>query len=102
MTLLFFTICVNTENVIKYRMVIGRGSRGSAYPLVMAYYCGYVINFKTYLKSFNNKVRIPNLEENRAVFKNVHEPIVDRETFEAVQKLISKTERSESLSITAL
>lgn len=56
-------------------------------------YCGDVINFKTYSKSFKNKSRIPNSEENWAVFKNVHEPIIDRETFEAVQKLISKTKR---------
>ena len=56
-------------------------------------YCGDVINFKTYSKSFKNKTRIPNPEENWAVFKNVHEPIIDRETFEAVQKLIYKTKR---------
>ena len=56
-------------------------------------YCGDVINFKTYSKSFKNKSRIPNPEENWAVFKNVHEPIIDREAFEAVQKLISKTKR---------
>lgn len=56
-------------------------------------YCGDVINFKTYSKSFKNKSRIPNPEEKWAVFKNVHEPIIDRETFEAVQKLISKTKR---------
>lgn len=56
-------------------------------------YCGDVINFKTYSKSFKNKSRIPNAPENWAVFKNVHEPIIDRETFEAVQKLISKTKR---------
>ena len=56
-------------------------------------YCGDVINFKTYSKSFKNKSRIPNPEENWAVFKNVHKPIIDRETFEAVQKLISKTKR---------
>ena len=48
-------------------------------------YCGDVINFKTYSKSFKNKARIPNPEENWAVFKNVHEPIIDRETFEGVQ-----------------
>lgn len=53
-------------------------------------YCGDVINFKTYSKSFKNKARIPNPEENWAVFKNVHEPIIDRETFEAVQKLTKK------------
>lgn len=56
-------------------------------------YCGDIINFKTYSKSFKNKSRIPNPEENWAVFKNVHEPIIDRETFEAVQKLMSKTKR---------
>lgn len=56
-------------------------------------YCGDVINFKTYSKSFKNKTRIPNPEENWAVFKNVHEPIIDREAFESVQKLISKTKR---------
>ena len=28
---LFFMICVNTENGIKYRMVIGRESRKTAY-----------------------------------------------------------------------
>lgn len=56
-------------------------------------YCGDVINFKTYSKSFKNKARIPNPEENWAVFKDVHEPIIDRETFEAVQKLTKKTKR---------
>ena len=56
-------------------------------------YCGDVINFKTYSKSFKNKARLPNPEENWAVFKDVHEPIIDRETFEAVQKLTKKTKR---------
>lgn len=56
-------------------------------------YCGDVINFKTYSKSFKNKTRLENPRENWAVFKNVHESIIDRETFEAVQKLISKTKR---------
>ena len=49
-------------------------------------YCGDVINFKTYSKSFKNKKRLLNPEENRAVFKDVHEPIIDRDTFERVQK----------------
>lgn len=56
-------------------------------------YVGDVINFKTYSKSFKNKSRLQNPEENWAVFKNVHEPIIDRETFEQVQKLIGKTKR---------
>ena len=56
-------------------------------------YCGDIINFKTYSKSFKNKTRIENSKENWAVFKDVNEPIIDRETFETVQKFISKTKR---------
>lgn len=56
-------------------------------------YCGDIINFKTYSKSLKNKRRIENSKENWAVFKDVDEPIIDRETFETVQKFISKTKR---------
>jgi len=56
-------------------------------------YCGDIINFKTYSKSFKIKRRIENSKENWAVFKDVNEPIIDRETFETVQKFISKTKR---------
>lgn len=56
-------------------------------------YCGDVINFKTYSKSFKQKARLENPKENWAIFKDVHEPIIEREVFEQVQKLISKTKR---------
>lgn len=56
-------------------------------------YCGDVINFKTYSKSFKNKTRFYNPEENWVVFKNVHEPIIDRKTFERVQAMIKNTKR---------
>ena len=56
-------------------------------------YCGDVINFKTYSKNFRNKTRIPNPKENWAIFKDVHEPIIDRETFERVQELTKETKR---------
>ena len=56
-------------------------------------YCGDIINFKTCSKSFKNKTRYANPEDKWAIFKNVHEPIIDREVFEQVQKLISKTRR---------
>lgn len=56
-------------------------------------YCGDIINFKTYSKSFKNKTRYENSKENWAIFKDVNEPIIDRETFETVQKFISKTKR---------
>ena len=45
-------------------------------------YCGDVINFKTYSKSFKNKKRLENDPENWKVFHDVHEPIIDRETFD--------------------
>jgi len=56
-------------------------------------YCGDVINFKTYSKNFKNKTRIDNPVENWKIFKDVHEPIIDRDTWETVQKLTSRTKR---------
>ncbi len=38
-------------------------------------YCGDVINFKTYSKSFKNKRRYINDRENWLIFKDVNEPI---------------------------
>lgn len=49
-------------------------------------YCGDVINFKTYFKSYKNKKRIGNDPENWNIFKEVREPIVDREIWEQVQQ----------------
>ena len=49
-------------------------------------YCGDVINFKSYSISFKKKQRIPKPKEEWMVFKDVHEPIIDRDTFEQVQK----------------
>ncbi len=49
-------------------------------------YCGDVLNFKTYSKSYKNKKRINNDRENWAIFKDVHEPIVDRAIWEKVQR----------------
>ena len=55
--------------------------------LTLQEYCGDVINFKSYSKSYKVKRRIENPEENRAIFLNVHEPIIDRITWEKVQSL---------------
>ena len=56
-------------------------------------YCGDIINFKSTSKSFRNKTRIENPKENWAIFKDVHEAIIDRDTWEQVQKLVAKTKR---------
>lgn len=49
-------------------------------------YCGDVVNFKTFSKSFKLKKRVPNKKENMAVFENVHEPIIERATWERIQE----------------
>ena len=49
-------------------------------------YCGDILNFKTYSKSYKNKKRLENDRENWAIFKDVHEPIIERAVFEQVQQ----------------
>jgi len=47
-------------------------------------YCGDIINHKTYSKSFKLKTRYDNPD--KVVHKDVHEPIINREVFERIQK----------------
>ncbi len=61
--------------------------------LTLQEYCGDVINFKSYSKSYKMKKRIENPEKNRAIFLNVHEAIIDRQTWEKVQALQKGTRR---------
>ena len=61
--------------------------------LTLQEYCGDVINFKSYSKSYKMKKRIENPEENRAIFLNVHEAIIDRPTWEKVQSMKKGTRR---------
>ena len=61
--------------------------------LTLQEYCGDVINFKSYSKSYKMKRRIENPEKNRAIFLNVHEPIIDRATWEKVQTMQKGTRR---------
>ena len=49
-------------------------------------YCGDILNFKTYSKSYKNKKRIDNDRENWVVFQNVHEAIIERAVYEQVQQ----------------
>ena len=61
--------------------------------LTLQEYCGDVVNFKSYSKSYKMKKRIENPEENRAIFLNVPEAIIDRQTWEKVQALQKGTHR---------
>ncbi len=49
-------------------------------------YCGDILNFKTYSKSYKNKKRLANDRENWVIFQDVHEPIIERSVFEQVQQ----------------
>ena len=54
--------------------------------LSMQEYCGDILNFKTYSKSYKNKKRIDNDRENWVVFQDVHEAIIERAVYEQVQQ----------------
>ena len=49
-------------------------------------YVGDTVNFKTYTKSNKLKKRIKNEPENVLIFENTHEAIIDRKTFDIVQR----------------
>ena len=59
-------------------------------------YCGDILNFKTYSKSYKNKKRLENDRENWAIFKDVHEPIIERDVFEQVQQKRGKMRKRQA------
>lgn len=59
-------------------------------------YCGDILNFKTYSKSYKNKKRLENDRENWAIFKDVHEPIIERSVFEQVQQKRGKMRKRQA------
>ncbi|MDL2254590.1 recombinase family protein [Ruminococcaceae bacterium OttesenSCG-928-I18] len=54
-------------------------------------YCGDVVNFQTYSRSYKLKDRLRNPKEKWSVHPDVHPPIIDRDTFEQVQKTFATT-----------
>ena len=59
-------------------------------------YCGDILNFKTYSKSYKNTKRLENDRENWAIFKDVHEPIIERAVFEQVQQKRGKMRKRQA------
>ena len=59
-------------------------------------YCGDILNFKTYSRSYKNKKRLENDRENWAIFKDVHEPIIERAVFEQVQQKRGKMRKRQA------
>jgi len=50
-------------------------------------YLGHTVNFKTHTKSYKDKRLIENDPSEWVVFENTHEAIIDRETFDIVQRI---------------
>lgn len=50
-------------------------------------YLGHVVNYKTYSKSYKSKKRRKTDPADWQIIENVHEAIIDRETFDIVQKI---------------
>jgi hypothetical protein len=50
-------------------------------------YIGHTVNFRTHKESYKSKRVLPNPEEEWMIFEDTHDPIVDVETWELVQKL---------------
>lgn len=74
-------------------------NRSTIYNILnMQEYCGDVLNFKTYSRSYKNKKRIDNDRENWAVFKDVHMPIIERAVWEKIQEKRGKTRRRKTAS----
>ena len=61
--------------------------------LTLQEYTGVLIKLKNNYKSLKDKRRRQNPEENKMVFENHHEPIIDRSTWETVQKIRAGTKR---------
>ena len=59
----------------------------------MPEYCGDVVNFKTYSKSYKNKKRYQNDPEDMVIFRDVNPAIWDRNTFERLQTLSNGTRK---------
>ncbi|MDO4568648.1 MAG: recombinase family protein, partial [Clostridia bacterium] len=50
-------------------------------------YLGHTVNFKTCKKSYKSKVKLWNPPENWEIFENTHEAIIDKATWDVVQRI---------------
>jgi DNA invertase Pin-like site-specific DNA recombinase len=80
----------------------GRGTQTDPYHwnsstitkiLSLQEYCGDVLNFKTYSISYKHKERLENDRDNWLVFRDVHEPVIDRTTWERIQEKRGKARK---------
>lgn len=60
-------------------------------------YAGDTVNFRTHKESYKDKKCVPNPKEDWLIFKDTHEAIIDRKTWELVQKLIKTPRRVDTI-----
>lgn len=60
-------------------------------------YLGHTVNFRTKKKSYKSKQVIMMPKESWVVFENTHEPIIDQDTFDTVQRLREGKKRRPSI-----
>ena len=65
--------------------------------LSKAEYIGHTVNFRFHKESYKSKKMIPNPKEEWMVFENTHEAIIDKETWELVQKLRQTKRRTDTV-----
>lgn len=71
-------------------------------------YIGHTVNFRTRKKHYKDKHPVPMPQEDWVIIENTHEPIIDKETWELVQKLrktprrLPRQENSEANPLTGL
>ena len=60
-------------------------------------YMGHTVNFRSHKQSYKDKNAVMNPKEDWLIFEDTHEAIVDRETWELVQKLRKTPKRIDTL-----
>ena len=62
-------------------------------------YMGDTVNFRSHKESYKDKSSVPNPKEDWLIFKDTHEAIVDRETWELAQKLRKTPRRIDTFGV---
>jgi len=60
-------------------------------------YCGHRVNFRTNKESYKDKHSKWNPKDKWKIFHNNHDPIIDQETFDTVQRLIGTPRRIDKI-----
>lgn len=62
-------------------------------------YLGHTVNFKTHIKSYKNHKKIDNSPDEWKIFENTHEAIIEKETFDIVQKIRAGKRRPTKMGV---